>query len=165
MAGAGYFFIFIKGKQLRAERKQDKHNMGIGLRVFFVNDDDSVQLLSTARYNRLFREDSGECLPQYAGKRVRCALVVLDVVGRKPLTIRAIDCSIVSFDANGCIDSEDFQKQMRLGMESMLPILEKRPSDNVIDAGHQFAKKRYHQEFKWKPSPRIKEAIFRAIFG
>lgn len=162
MAAAGYLSLEENNPELNVNR--DRQNMGIGLRVFLIDDNDSLQRLSIARYDRLFLEGSGERLPQYAGKRMRCALVVLDVLGRKPLVIRAIDCSILAFDADGCLDSEEFQRQMRLGMESMPPILEKRPSGQVIDAGHQFAKKRYHQEFKWKPSPKIKESIFRAIF-
>jgi hypothetical protein len=32
-------------------------------------------------------------------------------------------------------------------------------SRRVVDARHLFAKKRYHQEYKWTPSPEMKEAI------
>ena len=43
--------------------------MGIGHRVFIVNDDDSLQRIPLAKYERLYQEDSQERLLQYAGQR------------------------------------------------------------------------------------------------
>ena len=47
--------------------------MGIGIRVFLVDDDDSIKRLPLTRYERLARRDPKERLPQHAGKRVRFA--------------------------------------------------------------------------------------------
>jgi len=58
--------------------------MGIGLRIFFINDDESLQPLAAAKYNRLLRRDPKECLTRYAGKRVRYALVVVDLEIENP---------------------------------------------------------------------------------
>lgn len=60
-------------------QSQIEGGMGIGLRIFLVNDDDSLERLAVARYERLLRRDPEECLPQYAGKRVRYALVAYEV--------------------------------------------------------------------------------------
>ena len=51
--------------------------MGIGLRIFLVNDDNSIQRLAVARYDRLLRRDPEERLPRYAGKRLGCSGFVL----------------------------------------------------------------------------------------
>ena len=58
------------------------NTIGTGLRVFLVDDNDTLQRLSMARLERLLRFDAGEHLLQYAGKRIRCAMVILQVEGR-----------------------------------------------------------------------------------
>lgn len=68
--------------------------MGLGYRVFIVNDYDSLQRISLAKYERLYREDSQERLLEYAGQKVRCALVILLVEERKPQSIAWIDCHL-----------------------------------------------------------------------
>ena len=65
--------------------------MGITCRVFFLDDNDSLQRISMARLDRLLHFDRRESFQQYAGKRVRCAMVFLEVDGRQVLSIRNID--------------------------------------------------------------------------
>jgi len=75
--------------------------MGIGLRIFLVNDDDSLERLAVARYERLLRRDPKERLPQYAGKRVRYALVAYEVENRIPVEILKIEYNYLSLDSEG----------------------------------------------------------------
>ena len=138
--------------------------MGIGLRIFLIDDNDTLRRLSVARLERLLRFDPGERLLQYAEKRIRCAMVILQVAGRKPLEIRQIDYFLLSFDAKGRIDKKEWEKGMRLGLELMPTSLSKQYPKQVIDARHRFAKRRYDHEFKWKPSRKIEEAIMAAIY-
>jgi len=58
--------------------------LGIGIRIFVVNEDDSIKRLALARYDRLLQRDPKEQLTEYTGKRVRYALVVVDLVDREP---------------------------------------------------------------------------------
>ena len=142
--------------------------MGIGFRVFLINDDDSLQRLSVGHYGRLLHGEPKEQLPQYAGKRVRCAAVSLEVKKRKPQSIIRIDYDFLFFDAEGRIEKSEQEKEIRLAAELMSPlsgIFEKESSRKIVDARSQFAKKRYEQEFKWSPSPEIEGAIMTAIFG
>jgi hypothetical protein len=64
--------------------------MGVACRVFFVDDNDSLQQIPMTRLDRLLHFDRRESLQQYAGKRVRCAIVILEVVGRQVQAIRNI---------------------------------------------------------------------------
>ena len=139
--------------------------MGIECRVFLVDDNDSLQRISMARLDRLLHFDRRESLPQYAGKRVRCAMVFLEVAGRQVLAIRNIDYFLLSFDDKGRIDKKEWEKGMRLGMELLPSILDGEHPKQVINAQHRFAKRRYEHEFKWKPSRKVEEAIVAAIFG
>ena len=61
--------------------------MGMSLRVFFVNDDDSIDHFALPRYERLLTGDPNERLPQYAGKRVRYILLLVDLLNREPVEI------------------------------------------------------------------------------
>jgi hypothetical protein len=136
--------------------------MGIGCRVFFVDDNDSLQRISMARLDRLLHSDRTESLPQYAGKRVRCAMVFVEVAGRQVLAIRNIDYSLLTFDVKGQINKKEWEKGMRLGMELLPSVLDGEYPKKVINAQHRFAKRRYEHEFKWKPSRKLEEAIVRA---
>ena len=138
--------------------------MGIGLRIFFINDDESLQPLAAAKYNRLLRRDPKECLTRYAGKRVRYALVVVDLADRKPVEILQIQYAILKFDSEGRIDANEQEREWLLAVEVLPPYTDAQPSSQVIDARHHFAKKRYDNEYKWVPSPEIEAAIRKAIF-
>jgi len=138
--------------------------MGTGFRIFLVDDDDSLHRLPMARYQRLRRREPGESLPRYAGKRVRCAMVVLEVVGRRPISMIHIDYYMLAFDDEGRIDPAELEKEARLAVEALPPIDEEK-SERVIDARTHFAKRRYEHEFKWTPTPEIQAAIVSEIFN
>ncbi len=84
--------------------------MGMSVRVFLVDDNDSLQRIPMARLDRLLHFDRRESLPQYAGKRVRCAMVFLEVAGRQVLAIRNIDYFLLSFDDKGTDQQEGMGK-------------------------------------------------------
>jgi len=139
--------------------------MGTGLRVFLINDDDSLQRFPLARLERLFQGHPEERLLQYAGKRVRYALVIVDLVNRKPIEILRIQYAILTFDPEGKIDTAELEKEMRLGVD-MVPIGTIAPlSRKVVDAEHHFLQKRYENRYLWKPTPEIEETIVKVVFG
>ena len=96
--------------------------MGVSLRIFLVNDDDSIQRFPLARYDRLLERDSEESLPHYAGKRVRYALVVVDLVNRIPVEILGIEHSFLSFDSDGQLDLSEREKGARLALDLLPPL-------------------------------------------
>ncbi len=139
--------------------------MGVGLRIFLINDDDSLQRLAVARYDRLLRRNPEERLPQYADKRVRYALVAYEVENRKPVEILKIEYNYLSLDSEGRIDAVEEEKTRRMAVDLFPPVLPEEQPRQVIDAKHLFAKKRYDAKYRWTPSPELETAIVRAIFG
>ena len=139
--------------------------MGLSLRLFLVSDDNSLQQLPLVRYDRLIRRDPRECFPQYAGKRVRYALVVVDLIDRKPVRIVHTQYFWLPFDSRGRIDRKAQEKEARLAMEILPPLTPKEDQRRVVNARHLFAKKRYDDDYKWRPAPEIQDAIVDAIFG
>ena len=139
--------------------------MGIGIQVFLVDDNDSLRRLPMAQLDRLLHFDRRESLPQYAGKRIRCAMVFLQMVGRQVLSIRNVDYLLLTFDDKGRIDKKEWEKGMRLGMDLLPPSINEKNPKQVINASHRFARRRYEHEFKWKPSRKVEEAIVASVFG
>ena len=139
--------------------------MGIGLRIFLVNDDDSLERLAVAKYERLLRRNPEECLPQYAGKRVRYALVAYEVEDRIPVEILKIEYNYLSLDSEGRIDAGEKEKERRLAVDLFPPMLPEEQAGQVIDAKHRFARKRYKDKYRWTPSPELEAAILDAVFG
>lgn len=139
--------------------------MGLSVRIFIVNDDDSIQRIPLGQYQRLLEKDSEEKLPQYAGKRMRYVEVALELEQRKPAGILRILYFIMPFDSKGRIDPVELEKERRLSMEMIPSITTKLNNSNVISAQHHFAQKRFDQQFRWKPTPEIKAAIIKAIFS
>lgn len=139
--------------------------MGLSFRIFIIDDDDGLQRISLAKYERLFQEDSKERLPQYAGKRVRCALVVLLLEDRKPQSIAWIDCNRILFDTEGRMDLKEWEGHAQLISHFLDFPIKEQDQDNVIDAQSVFARKRYKREAKWPLTPEIERAIEEAIFG
>ena len=139
--------------------------MGIGLRIFLVNDDDSLERLAVAKYERLLRRDPEECLPQYAGKRVRYALVAYEVENRIPVEILKIEYNYLSLDSEGRINAGEQEREMMMAVEVLPPVLPEKEPRQVIDAKHLFAKKRYDAKYRWTPSPELEAAIVNAVFG
>ncbi len=139
--------------------------MGLGYRVFIVNDDNSLQRIPFAKYERLYREDSQERLLEFAGRKVRCALVILFVEERKPQSIAFIDCHRIPFTAEGSVDLKEVENHVRsIGDFLDLPIKEQK-RDKIIDAQSVFARNRYEREAKWSLTPELEQAIEEAIFG
>jgi hypothetical protein len=130
--------------------------MGIGLRVFLVDDDDSIRTLPVARYERLHE---GERLPEYASKRVRCAEVGVEFYMRKPMGIIWTNFHILPLDSEGRIDAAEMKKQDRLSAEAHPLLPEENRAGQVINARRQFSKRRYDHRYRWNPTEEILKSI------
>lgn len=139
--------------------------MGLSIRIFIVDEDGSLHRLALARYERLLRNDPVETIPEYAGKRVRRVLVVVDLVNRRPVEIVHAEFAWLTFDSEGLLDRSEKEQEAKLVMQAIPPLLGEKASEQLIDARHRFAKKRYDNEYRWKPTPEIEAAIIAAIFG
>jgi hypothetical protein len=137
--------------------------MGLGTRIFFVNDNDSLRRVPLAKFERLRKGE--ECFPEYAGQRIRYVFAVLEVENRKPIGIYKIQYPYLPFDSKGRIDAAEREKAAMLAVNMVPPLPSEQEKDGVIEAQHKFAKKRYDELYSWTPKPKIEAAIAMAIFG
>ena len=139
--------------------------MGIGLRIFLITEDDSLRRLSVAQFERLRRGELEGRLPEYANKQIRYALVVLETEHRKPVAINMIQYAYLFFDSEGRLDATNLEQAARLALDMVPPIASEINNGRVIDAHHQFAKKRYDDQYKWAPTPELEAALVKAVLG
>jgi hypothetical protein len=92
-------------------------------------------------------------------------MVILEVAGRKPMSMIHIDYYMLAFDDQGRVDPVELEKEARLAVEALPHYIDEEQSGRVIDARTHFARRRYEHEFKWTPTPEIQAAIVSAIFN
>jgi hypothetical protein len=139
--------------------------MGLGTRIFIVNDDDTLKRMPMKRYHRLFRRDPEERVLEYSGNRIRYVLVVLELKNRKPVEILKIQYSYLAFDQKGRLRESEREKATRLSIDMIKPSPPEHELNHIIDARYKFAKKRFDREYRMEASPEIEKAIFKEIFG
>jgi hypothetical protein len=108
--------------------------------IFIVEDDDTIKRLPLARYERLFKRDPDERLLEYAGKRVRYALIVVNLVNRRPIEIVRDEFGFLFFDDEGRLKVSEHGKEESLAFDMLAPLLSDQTNSRVIDARHKFAK-------------------------
>ena len=133
------------------------------MRIFLLNDDGSLERMPVGRYNRLLQRHPSERLFQYAGKRVRCAVIVVESINRKPVEILKCQYSYLFFDSDGMF-KKGGEGEVKLAMDMLEPVIIER-AKQLVNARHKFARKRYAREYRWEPSPEIEASIHKAIFG
>lgn len=138
--------------------------MGIGFRVF-IFDNDNIRPISLAKYNRLIQGDKNESIPEYAGQRIRTAVVIVETENRKPINILKVDCEYINVDKDGKFD-QDEQQEKKIDALRMMNI----PTDdeilqNDIDSSSHFAQKTFKNKYLWAITDyelqKIKERIFK----
>jgi hypothetical protein len=138
--------------------------MGISLKIFVVRDDNSLERLPTALYERLMKNNKSEKVLKYAGKNVKSAFCYIEMESRKPVSIIRIDYAILYFDSLGYLDTEKIENALSLVAEITGGFLETWNSEKIINSQNHFAKVRYKNEYKWKPTSEIEKAIVDAMF-
>jgi hypothetical protein len=124
--------------------------MSIGTRVIFV-EGDRVTRVPLRRFERLCDGDRHAAMPEFAGQRVRCALVFVDLIMRKPAGIAHVDYIVLPFGSDGLVDPVALRHRDTLAIEAIGRLLG-RVSEPVVEFGPYLAGRRYHDEFRWRPT-------------
>jgi len=134
--------------------------MGVAMRVFLINEDDTFKRISMALYKRLTDQDPKATLPEYRNSRIRCAEIIVELENRVPVTVNRAIYSFLQFDAEGRIDKAYLEEVGRVIAEMMSAFSSFGEPDNVIHASSKFARKRFQDEFCWEPSKELELVLF-----
>jgi hypothetical protein len=140
-------------------------NMGLSIRIFIVADDNTIKRLPLARYERLLKRDPDERLLEYAGKRVRYALIVVELINRRPVEVVRDEYAYLDFDDEGRLKVSEHEQKASLAFDMLSFFSSEQHDKRIIDARHKFAKKRYFDKYRWEPTDEIVSSIAEAIFG
>jgi hypothetical protein len=138
--------------------------MGFGLRIFFINEDNKILRIPATRFERIIGRDRKESLSKYKNSRIRYAEIILELENRKPVSIARIVYGYLQFDSEGKVDKDflDTEGHVAINMMPYIPLPDE--PENVIHANHRFARKRFKNEFTWKPSFELEQEIFKKAF-
>jgi hypothetical protein len=131
--------------------------MSIGVRIMFL-DGDRIIRVSQRRFERLVDRDLNEAMPEYAGQRIRCAMVYVQLADRKPLEVVRIDYMVLPLDPEGRVDADLQSRKMMLAGE-MFGFGMTGTAERVVDFGPYLAEKQYRAEYKWKPTENEERAL------
>jgi hypothetical protein len=137
----------------------------VSARVFLVHDDDSIHRIPVSRFLRLYEGDRRECLPAYAGKRIRYALTAIDLVDRKPVSFLHTEYGFLKFDSEGFVDVRDRQEKDNTGAEMIDLRMEYLFSPKIVHAQDRFARKRYFDKHRWTPTEALESKIMLTAWG
>ena len=93
--------------------------MGLSIRIFIVEEDNTIKRLPLARYERLLKRDPNESLPKYAGKRIRYALIVVDLINRRPIEIVKDEFAYFDFDEEGRLKISEHEQKESLAFDML----------------------------------------------
>ena len=139
--------------------------MGVGIKIFFIDENDSITKIPISRFERMRDRDPDEALPQYKDSKIRYAEVTISMKNRKPSVIRQMTCGYLKFDDKGLVDRAFLDAEIQTAMSMISIPLSRDDADNVIQAKGRFAKKRFQQEFRWTPSLDLEAAIIQKVFA
>lgn len=139
--------------------------MGLGVRVFFIEDDDSLRRIPLKWLEDLIAgRAKSKSLPEYAGRRMRCAMVIIESHNRKPARIVQIDCMFLKFDSKGHVDQTDWDAKTSVSVEMLDALFLPLTESSVADLRSHFLTKKINNQLRWQPTKEITEAIKKAIF-
>ncbi len=130
--------------------------MGFGFRVYIFEEKGSIIRIPFTKYEKLWNQDPSVAFPQYASKKVRCALISVRLKDRKPV-FWMMDFRMLTFNKKGRLDQKVLDEGSRLGMAALGRISPK--GKKVIDIQYELALKEYHRNFTWTPSEAEKNIL------
>lgn len=138
---------------------------GVSVRVFLIHDDDSIHRIPVSRFLRLYEGDRKECLPAYAGKRIRYALTAVDLADRKPVSFLHTEYGFLKFDSEGFGDVQDRQEKDSTSAEMTDLGPEYFFSPKIVHAQNRFAQKKYFDKYRWTPNEDLESKIMLTAWG
>jgi hypothetical protein len=137
--------------------------MGLSTRRFLLDQDDGLYRLPDTKFEQMLREPTSHRFPRFAGARVRMTHVVVELLDRRPIRVIWTTFALVTFDDEGCIDANTFDRQQWALVDlAMSPLMaESRNPATIVDAASRFVA----QGGRWTPSGTLARLIDDAALG
>ena len=124
--------------------------MGVSLKVFFV-DGGEVTPVALSDFDRLRSGDPDVSFPEHAGKRVRCALAVVESQDRRPVAVTHVDYVLLPFGPDGRLKMRELRRAKWLAVNEVT-VTFGAVSEPALEMSPNIVPGRYRQEFVWAPT-------------
>lgn len=78
--------------------------MGLSFKLYLISTDETVQMLASAAYMGMLRREGSCGVPDFAGQRVRQAIIAVETADGIPTRIAYCTFSVLDFDGDGFLD-------------------------------------------------------------
>jgi len=130
----------------------------IGHRVYALEDNGNIRRIGGRHFTQLYDGRTDKPIPEYAGKRIRIAMVFVETRARKPIGICRVDYSLIGFDSQGFVDQKERWEAKKLVGDLWDPLIGG-PADILDELRPGIAKLKYADRFRWTPTPEEKTRI------
>ena len=131
--------------------------------MFLLDQNDRLYRLANTKFEQMLRDPASHRLPRFAGRRIRMADAIVELVDRVPTRVIRITFDILTFDDEGRFDPSTFERQQFARVElALAPVIAQ--SDGavtVVDAASRFIA----QGGRWAPSRTLARRIDEAALG
>ncbi len=134
--------------------------MTYSIRIFVVDQDDTLYRLSGTKFTTMLDDPESDRLPRFASQRVRMVEAIVELRDRVPIGIARIVYEMLTFDGEGRLDRRGFERQ-NFARADLLAGELKMDDTVVVDASSRFIA----QGGRWQPSPSLERHVCRAALG
>jgi hypothetical protein len=121
--------------------------MGIGFRFFLFLEDGSIRRISRKELERFWNENT----PEFAGRTIRRADVVLEVQGQRPRHIIRVTGKILRFDETGSLRAWLHASMNAAVLNLDEPRLHRQ--GNIVDISEPLSRDQENRKYRWQPTP------------
>jgi hypothetical protein len=131
--------------------------MGLSCRRYFIDNAEGVIRIRNTTFDGLLRDPDLHRMPSAAGQRVRVAELLVEVSGRTVLRIVRRVYFVLTFDEDGRVDIDRFQRQLwaLAGVAIDVVFANLRRPSAVLDAADRFVA----QGRRWHPTHALAQRI------
>lgn len=131
--------------------------MGIASRIFLLDRDDRLYRLPEATLGRMLQHPGSHLITCFAGARVRMAHLFVELSDRHPIRIVWSTFGVLTFNEEGRLDPDTFERQQwALAEQALAPLaIKSGGKSSVVNAQSRFVA----QGGRWTPSRTLSRRI------
>jgi hypothetical protein len=137
--------------------------MGLSLRLVVIDQSDHIYRLGVSKFQEMLRNPRTHRYTLFAGQRVRVAEAVVELIERKPTRVVRMTSDILTFDREGCFDTEAFDRHQfsRFVGAMSAPGSTTEAAPGVVDASNLFTAR----GGRWSPAGTLLLTMHDAVLG
>jgi hypothetical protein len=135
--------------------------MRVAFRHFLLDSEGTLYLLPSAALDRMLHNPTRHRLARFAGRRVRSAEVVVEMMNGRPLVVLRSVFNMLTFKSDGTMVSPLRDRHVRARAELALALDSPAPRASVAEASTRFVAR----GGQWKPPPALVRRIEQTALG